>query len=190
MPKETIETLVEGGKATPQPILGPTLAQAKLNIGEVIQKINEKTKEFEGMKVPVKIIYDVDTKEFEIKVGVPPVSSLIKKELKIEKVTMHEKEEKTEKAVNEEKKARKVETKAKKEELKEKVVLGNLTMEQVVKIAKIKKDDLLAKNLKNAVKEVVGNVVSMQGMVTIENKSPKEILKEIDEGKWDEKISS
>jgi large subunit ribosomal protein L11 len=187
MPKETIEALVEGGKATPQPPLGPTLAQAKLNIGEVIQKINEKTREFEGMKVPVKIIYDVDTKEFEIKVGVPPVSSLIKKELKIEKVTMYEKEEKP---VNEEKKEKKTETKAEKEKPKEKTVLGNLTMEQIIKIAKIKKDDLLAKDLKSAVKEVVGSVVSMQGMVTIENKGPKEILKEIDEGKWDEKIGS
>ena len=56
-------------------------------------------------------------------------------------------------------------------------------MEQIVKITKMKRDSLLAKDFKKAVKEIVGAVVSMP--LTIEGKPAKEILKEIDEGKYD-----
>ena len=73
--------------------------------------------------------------------------------------------------------------KAKLEEGKESV--GNLKMEQVVKIAKQKRNEILAKEFKSVVKQVVGTISSMQGIL-IEGKKPKEILKEIDEGKWDE----
>ena len=166
MGQEVIEALVDGGNAKPAPPLGPTLAQAKLNIGEVIKQINEKTKEFAGMKVPVKIIYDSDThKLIEIKVGTPPISSLVKKELGIEKAAISEEDKKA-----------------------GKTVIANMTMDQVIKITKMKLDDLLAKDFKSAVKQVVGSIVSMQG-ITIEGKSPKEILKEIDEGKWDDKLN-
>ena len=79
----TVKALVDGGKATPAPPLGPSLAPTKVNIGQVIAAINEKTKEFAGMQVPVTIKIDPETKEFEISVGSPSVSALIKKELKI-----------------------------------------------------------------------------------------------------------
>lgn len=62
--------------------------------------------------------------------------------------------------------------------------IGNLTMEQVVKITKAKKDKLLAKDFKSALKQVVGAIASMTGIL-IENKKPKEIISEINEGKWD-----
>ncbi|MEM3745476.1 MAG: 50S ribosomal protein L11, partial [Candidatus Bathyarchaeia archaeon] len=64
--------------------------------------------------------------------------------------------------------------------------VGNLSMEQVIKIAKIKRSKLLAKTLKAAVKEVIGSCVSMG--VTIDGKDPKAVLREIDEGKYDEVI--
>jgi large subunit ribosomal protein L11 len=85
MGKETIELLIEGGKATAAPPLGPAVAPMKINVQAVVDKINDKTKEMAGMQVPVKVIVDSDTKEFEIEVGTPPVSALIKKELKLEK---------------------------------------------------------------------------------------------------------
>lgn len=81
MGKETIDLLVEGGKAAPGPATAPKLSQYKLNIGDVFKEINEKTKEYDGMSVPVKLIIDKKTKEFSVKVGTPPVSSLVKKEL-------------------------------------------------------------------------------------------------------------
>jgi len=155
---ETIEVLVEGGKATAGPPIGPALGPLGINVMQVVKTINEKTKNFEGMKVPVKITVDPKTKQFEIKVGTPPASALILKELGAEKGSSSPRTEK----------------------------IGNLTIDQVIKIAKMKYDDLLGKDLKKKVKEIVGSCVSIG--VTIEGKSPKEVIKEIDEGVYDSKF--
>lgn len=155
---ETVEVLVEGGKATAGPPIGPALGPLGINVMQVVKTINEKTKKFEGMKVPVKITVDPKTKQFEIKVGTPPASALILKELGVEKGSSSPRTEK----------------------------IGNLTMDQVIKIAKMKYDDLLGKDLKRKVKEIVGSCVSIG--VTIEGKSPKEVIKEIDEGVYDSKF--
>ena len=65
--------------------------------------------------------------------------------------------------------------------------IANITMEQVVKFAKDRKELLSSKDFKSCVKQVVGTISSMQG-ITIEEKTPKEIIQEIDEGKWDSLI--
>jgi large subunit ribosomal protein L11 len=172
--KEVIEILIEGGKAAPGPTTAPKLSAYKLNIGEVFKKINEMTKEYEGLQVPVKIIVDKKSREYNIEVGLPPVSSLIKKELGIKK---KEKKEAGAQAAT-----------AATSEKKEVAIIGNLTMEQCVKIAKMKMKDMLAKDLKSAVKIVLGTVVSMP--VTVEGKKPKDVLKEVDEGKYDNLFKS
>jgi len=156
MPKEEVEVLIEGGKADPGPPLGPALGPLGVNIQEVVEEINRKTKDFEGMEVPVKIIVDTETREFEVKVGSPPTSAIIKSELGIDKGA-HEPRHET---------------------------VGDLSMEQVIKIAKMKFDDLLSYDLKTAAKEILGTCGSMG--VTVEGKDPKEVQKEIDEGKWDD----
>jgi len=158
MGKIIVKALVEGGKAVPGPPLGPSLAQYKVNIGQVISAINEKTKEFSGMQIPITVEVDTGTKAFDIKVGSPSVSALIKKELKLEKLA--------------------------KTPFKEPA--GSLTIEQVVKIAKAKQEQLKTRDFKKAVKQVVATCVSIG--VEVENKNPKEILKEIDHGNWDSKI--
>lgn len=56
-----------------------------VNTKAVVDQINKKTAGMKGMKVPVKVIVDPVTKEYEISVGSPPISALIKKELGIEK---------------------------------------------------------------------------------------------------------
>ena len=124
----TVKALVDGGKATPAPPLGPSLAPTKVNIGQVIAAINEKTKDFAGMQVPVTIKIDPATKEFEISVGSPSVAALIKKELKAKTLAkapfkIYEKDGVT-------------------EEFKE-----SLKFDQVVKIAKMKFDDLKTEDL-------------------------------------------
>jgi large subunit ribosomal protein L11 len=81
--KREIKALVDGGAAKPMPPLGPALSAAKLPVNEVIAKINEATKSFSGMKVPVTIIYEGSN--YEIVVETPPITELIKKEAKIEK---------------------------------------------------------------------------------------------------------
>jgi large subunit ribosomal protein L11 len=159
MGKVSVKLLVDGGKASAGPPLGPSLAPLKVNIGQVVSAINEKTKEFSGMQVPVEVVVDTSTKEFNIKVGTPPVSSLIKKELKLEKLA--------------------------KTAWKEPAV-GNLNFDQVLKITKAKLDVLGTRDFKKAVKQVVAACVSLG--VSVEGKTPKEILKEINEGKFDSKI--
>jgi large subunit ribosomal protein L11 len=67
------------------------------------------------------------------------------------------------------------------------VKVGNLSMDQVVRIAKIKRAELLAEDLKSAAKEILGTCVSMG--VTVEGKDPREVQKEIDEGKYVEAFS-
>lgn len=87
MPKQTVETMVEGGKASAGPPLGPALGPLKVNIPGVVAKINEKTKDLAGMKVPVKVTVDTETKEFEVEVGSPPIAALVKKELGLDKAS-------------------------------------------------------------------------------------------------------
>jgi large subunit ribosomal protein L11 len=159
MAKVVIKALIEGGKATPAPPLGPALAPHKVNVGQVIAKINEKTKEFAGMQVPVDVIINTDDKSFDIKVGTPPISAMIKKELKLEKLA--------------------------KSAWKEESV-GNLTAEQAIKIARAKMDKMGTKDIKRAVKQVVGSCVSSG--VTVEGKNPKDAQKDIDAGAWDSKF--
>ncbi|MCD6373102.1 MAG: 50S ribosomal protein L11 [Thermococcus sp.] len=154
---QVVEVLVEGGKASPGPPLGPAIGPLGLNVKQVVDEINKATKEFEGMQVPVKIIVeDPKKKTFRIEVGIPPVSQLIKKELGIPKGSSEPVHS----------------------------PVGNLTMEQVIRIAKAKKDQMLAADLKAAAKEVIGTALSMG--VTVEGKDPREVQKEIDEGVYDE----
>ena len=157
---DTIEVLVEGGRASPGPPLGPALGPMGVNVVQVVAMINEKTKSFAGMKVPVKVLIDPKTKSFEIKVGTPPTSSLLVKEIGMEKGSG---------APNSQK-------------------VGNITIEQAIKVANMKQDSLMGKNLKMRVLEVIGVCVSSG--ITVEGKEPKAIQKEIKEGKWDAKFAS
>ncbi|MCS7097236.1 MAG: 50S ribosomal protein L11 [Candidatus Methanomethylicia archaeon] len=154
--KRNFTFLIEGGKATGGPPIGPSLGPLGVNVMQVVNLINEKTKEFLGMRVPVTVTVDIETKEFIVEVGIPTTAALILRELKVEKGSGSPHEKK----------------------------IGDLTMHQVIKIAKIKRPQLLAKTLKAAVKEILGTCVSMG--VLIEGKSPKIIQQEIDKGVYDE----
>lgn len=85
MSEQTVAAVVEGGKASAAPPLGPALGPLGVNIQEIVDAINEKTKDLAGMKVPVKVIVNPDTKAFRLEVGKPPASALILKELNIQK---------------------------------------------------------------------------------------------------------
>lgn len=158
MAKETIEILIDGGKATPGPPLGPALGPYGVNMMQIVEEINKKTANFEGMKVPVKITIDTETKEFEIKVGTPPTTALIMSELGIEKGSQDPGMDK----------------------------IADISIEQVLKVAKMKSDSLLAKDYKGAVKEIIGTCVSMG--ITVNGKDPREVQKEIDDGFYDKQL--
>ncbi|MEM4699965.1 MAG: 50S ribosomal protein L11 [Candidatus Nezhaarchaeales archaeon] len=154
--KKTFKFIVEGGKATAGPPIGPALGPLGLNLMEVVNEINRATKEFSGMKVPVEVEVDVDEKTFEVRVGTPTVAALIIRELKVEKGSSKPRLEK----------------------------VGDLSMAQVVKIAKVKRPSLLSKGLKAAVKEVLGTCLSMG--VTVDGKDPRQVQREVDQGLYDE----
>jgi large subunit ribosomal protein L11 len=154
--KKVIELLVNGGQANAGPPLGPALGPLGVNVMMIVNKINELTKDYSGMKVPVKVAVDPDTKQFDVTIGTPTTSALIVSELKIEKGSATPSTAK----------------------------VGNLTIDQVVRIAKMKRPELLSRTLKEATKEILGACVSMG--VTAEGKDPREVQREIDGGKYDE----
>src|SRR3989338_4178493 len=158
MPKEKVEVLVEGGKATAAPPLGPALGPMGVNIGQVVSDINKKTSSFQGMQVPVKIFIDKETKQYEIIIGTPPASGLIKKEANLEKASGKAKHE----------------------------MVADILIEQVIKIAKMKETATLGKSLKEKVKEIIGTCQSMG--ILVEGKPAKETLKDVEAGKIDEEI--
>ncbi len=160
MATEVIEALIEGGKATAAPPLGPALGPLGVNIGQIIADINKKTQDFKGMQVPVKVEVDPVSKDYEISVGTPPASQLIIKEAKIEKGSSNPHVD----------------------------FVADLKIEQVIKVSMMKKDALLGNTNKDRVKEVMGTCQSMGIMV--EGKPVPEALKDVDAGKYDKKIES
>ncbi|MBW2964193.1 50S ribosomal protein L11 [Candidatus Woesearchaeota archaeon] len=158
--KESVDVLIEGGKATAAPPLGPALGPLGVNIGKVVADINKKTESFKGMQVPVKVTVDSETKEYDITVGTPPASALIKKEAEVQKGAANAKTEK----------------------------VADLSIEQVIKIAKMKEDALLGKDLKQKVKEIIGTCHSMG--ILVEGVPAPDAVKQVNEGRFDAEIKA
>lgn len=158
MAEQKVDVLITGGKATAAPPLGPALGPLGVNIGKVVADINKKTESMKGMQVPVSVIVNTDTKVYKIEIGTPPVSALIKKEAGVDKASSNPGSD----------------------------FVADLKIEQIIKIAKIKEDVLLGTSLKEKIKEIAGSCVSLG--VLIEGKNPKDALKYINKGVYDEKI--
>ncbi|NWF96372.1 MAG: 50S ribosomal protein L11 [Candidatus Thorarchaeota archaeon] len=151
--------MVEGGKASGGPPIGPALGPTGVNVFQVVTKINEVTQPFSGLKVPVKIIVDPSTKGFEVVVGVPPTSALILKEIGAPKGSGTPNTS----------------------------TIGNLTIAQLKSIAKVKASELSAQTMKTAVLTISGTCVSVG--VTIDGKPAKEFQKELRAGKYDDQLT-
>lgn len=156
MAKDTVEVLIEGGSATPGPPLGPALGPFGVNMMKVVEEINEKSADFKGMKVPVIVSIDRDTKEFEIEIGTPPTTALIMQELGIDGAS-HEP------GLD---------------------IIADLPFEVALKIARMKFDSLLANDYKAGVKEVMGTCVSMG--LSVDGKDPRQAQKDVDAGVYDD----
>jgi large subunit ribosomal protein L11 len=153
--KKIVNALVSGGEANAGPPLGPALGPLGINILQVVNTINEKTKDFPGMKVPVKVEVDSDTKRFTVEVGIPPTAALIFKESGINKGSGTA-------GAN---------------------FVGNISMESVVKIAKMKSDISYAQDTKSTAKEIIGSCLSLG--VKVEDKVAKDVYRDLTEGKYD-----
>jgi large subunit ribosomal protein L11 len=154
---ETIELLVEGGAATPGPPLGPALGPTDIDVQAVVQQINDETADFEGTEVPVTVT--IDDGDFEIEVGLPPTSALVKDELGIETGSGRPQAE----------------------------FVGDLSAEQLKSVAEKKAADLLSYDVTNAAKEVAGSCVSLG--VTIEGEDPRTAAERIDAGDFDDVLA-
>ena len=157
--KQTISSLVTGGEASAGPPLGPALRPMGVNILQIISAINEQTKEFQGMKIPVTVVVDADTKKWEIEVGIPSASALLLKEAGIQKGSGTSGTE----------------------------WVGEVSADMIAKIAKVKLETSYANSLKSVAKQIVGTCVSLG--IKVEGKTPKEFTAEINEGKWDSKLN-
>ena len=155
---QTVSTLVTGGQASAGPPLGPALGPMGVNVMQVITAINEKTKDFEGMKVPVTVSIDPATKKWEIEVGIPSSAALLLKEAGIHKGSGTPTSN----------------------------WVADIKFDTIVKVAKTKLESSYASSLKSVTKEIIGTCVSLG--IKIEGKTPKEVTAEVNDGKWDEKF--
>ena len=127
-----IKLQAPGGQATPAPPIGPALGQRGVNIGQFVSQFNERTKDLNGMTVPVVISVYLD-KSFTFEVKSPPAAVLIKQAAEIAKGSGIPNKEK----------------------------VGKITAEQVRKIAEKKFKDLNAYDLGQAEKIIRGTARSM-----------------------------
>ena len=156
--KVTVKALVTGGSASGGPPIGPAVGPTGINIKDVVDEINEKTMVFRGLTVPVRIECDPETKQFEIFIETPSTASLLLKEVGAEKGSSASSEK----------------------------IIGDLTLDQIVTVVQAKKDKFLEKDLKLAVKSVLGTALSVG--ITVEGEDPREIQKRVESGEFDDKV--
>lgn len=159
MVKKTLRFVIEGGKATPGPPIGPALSPYKVNVVDVVNAINRATKDYEGLSVPVEVTIDTDTRQYEIKVGIPTTTALLMKAANAKSPTGDPAHQK----------------------------IGNISIEDAIRIAIIKKEQLSAKTLKEAVKTILGTARSIG--ITVDGKDPKEVIRLINEGQYSDVLS-
>ncbi len=156
---QSVSALVTGGQASAGPPLGPALGPLGVNIMEIIQAINDKTSDFEGMKVPVTVNVNTKTKKWDVIVGIPSAAALLLKEAGIQKGSG----------------------------TSGSTWVGDIKVESIVKMAKAKLEKSYASSLKSVAKEVVGTCLPLG--IKIEGKTPKEFTAEINAGKWDAQLN-
>ena len=153
-----LKLLIDGGEMKPGPSVSQKLGPLGINLGKIISEVNKATTDFKGMKVPVTLEINTKTKDFTISVSTPPTSELLKKEFDLKKGSPQP----------------------------DKIKMANAAIEQIIKIAKAKQQDMLINSFKAAVKSVIGSCLSLG--ILVESKNPNEILEEIDQGKYDKEI--
>ena len=143
---DEVSVLVEGGKASAGPPLGPALGPLGVNVGQVVAKINEETRQFAGMRVPVVVKVDAATRAFTLVVGRPPVAALLLKEAGKEKGSGKPKGE----------------------------TIGSVTLDAVRRIAEAKGEDLFGRSVEEKMNQVIGTCVSLG--LSVDGEDPRAVL--------------
>ena len=79
-----IKLQIKAGGATPGPPIGSVLGPHGINLPQFCKEYNEQTKDLAGSVVPVEVTIHQD-RSYSFKLGVPPVSDLIRAAAKIAK---------------------------------------------------------------------------------------------------------
>ncbi len=160
MVEKTLNFIVNGGQATGGPPIGPALGPMGVNIMDIVNTINEKTAEYDGLPVPVDVTIDTDTKEFTVEVGMLTTFALISQAAGLEKGS-------GEPNTN---------------------FVADLSFDRLIDIAKKKRPGIYAATLKTAVREVLGTCQSAG--VTIDGNTAKEVQEAIKAGEYDEQLAA
>jgi large subunit ribosomal protein L11 len=130
--KAQVKVQIAGGKATPAPPVGTALGPHGINLGQFVSQFNDKTKDLNGMIVPV-IVTVYEDRSFTFELKSPPASVLLKAAAKLAKGAHNAKTEK----------------------------VGRVTRAQVLEIAKTKFVDLNAPDMDAASRIIAGTARSM-----------------------------
>ncbi len=88
MPPKKLKALVKlqvpAGQATPAPPVGPALGQHGVNIMDFVRQFNDRTKDQQGMIIPV-VISIFEDRSFTFITKTPPAAVLLKKAAKLAK---------------------------------------------------------------------------------------------------------
>jgi large subunit ribosomal protein L11 len=128
----TAKFQVPGGQATPAPPVGTSLGRFGINLGQFVQQFNERTREFQGLRIPV-IVKVYNDRTFEMETKSPAAVDLLKQAAGIAKgsgITPKEK-------------------------------VGKVSREQVDDIVKRKMADLNARDVEHARRMIEGTARSM-----------------------------
>ena len=123
---------VPGGQATPAPPVGTSLGKFGINLGQFVSQFNERTRQFNGIPIPV-IVTVYSDRSFEFKCKSPPASALLKIKAGIAKGSGVPNKEK----------------------------VGKVTKAQVEEIARTKMPDLNASSVEAAMRMIEGTARSM-----------------------------
>jgi len=153
---KTLKVKIVGGEATSKPPLGPSLAQYGLPINKVISEINELTKSLKGLEVTVNIYIDTERRNYRLEVKSPTTSSLLLKAAGASKPSGDPAHNK----------------------------VGDLSLEDIIRVVLMKRHELTAKTLKAAVKTVLSTAATIG--LTVNGKEPREVIDEVINGLHDE----
>lgn len=159
MVKQTLNFIVNGGKATGGPPIGPALGPLGINTMLVVAKINEETAKYDGLPVPVEVIIDTDTKAFTVTVGMLTTFALISQVTGIKKGSSTPNTDH----------------------------VADMSFEDLIGIAKKKRPGILAASLKTAVREVLGTCQSAG--VTVDGQPAGEVQEAIKAGEYDSQLA-
>jgi large subunit ribosomal protein L11 len=155
MVDKTFNFIVNGGKATGGPPIGPALGPMGVNIMAIVNEINEKTKEYDGLPIPVDVTIDTDTKKFQVKVGMLTTFALISQAANLSKGSGQPNTD----------------------------FVADISFDQLIGIAKKKKPGIYAASLKTAVREVLGTCQSAG--VKVDGRHAREVQEAIKAGEYD-----